>query len=96
MSQRDTIHIFSEFEDCDRQSCIQRIITRNPYMIETTRAHVFFLWFCNLDLLRRLASSPELNAADRFSVDGPLPDEKTDVVAMSKCPEVITMSSRLL
>ena len=55
MKHRDTIHIFSEFEDKERQGHIRMILAKHPELDKIPRGLVFSLWFADMERLRRFA-----------------------------------------
>jgi hypothetical protein len=52
----DNKHVFSELDDPERQHLIRRIVEQDPSLCEIPRVNFFFLWFANIELLRKFAS----------------------------------------
>lgn len=56
----DTKHIFSEFDDPERQQLIADLVSHIPKLDETNRRTLFMLWFSDLDHLRRIVDMAPL------------------------------------
>ncbi|KAJ6072876.1 hypothetical protein N7467_010961 [Penicillium canescens] len=52
----DNKHVFSELDDPERQDLIRRIVEQDPSLCEIPRGNFFFLWFANIEMLRKHAS----------------------------------------
>lgn len=54
--RHDDVHIFSEFEDEERQDYIQRILAiDHDTFVRIPRATLFYLWFADKEILRQMA-----------------------------------------
>ncbi|KAJ6049682.1 uncharacterized protein N7446_006990, partial [Penicillium canescens] len=52
----DNKHVFSELDDPERQDLIRRIVEQDPSLCEIPRGNFFFLWFADIEVLRKHAS----------------------------------------
>lgn len=90
MDRRDSEHIFSEFEDVERQRYIREIIAKNPSLGRVTRRSLFILWFSCKEILREWARQDAMSPIN-LALIGSRPDLESDVVGRSKYPKVITV-----
>ncbi|KAF7718204.1 Uncharacterized protein PECH_006724 [Penicillium ucsense] len=69
----DTVHVFSEFEDAERQQLIGRLLELDDTVSSVTRTSLFALWFSDMSVLRRAVEpdAEEFRWALRLAMDIP-------------------------
>jgi hypothetical protein len=64
----DDKHVFSEFDDPERQVLIRHIAEQIPSLCEIPRGNFFFLWFSDIEVLRKRASLHDDSDIDSLAV----------------------------
>jgi hypothetical protein len=67
----DTKHIFSEFDDAERQRLIDEFLVQNPDLANISRFRLFMLWFSDLETLRAIFTKPENRLLSRLTLEAP-------------------------
>ncbi|KAJ5466564.1 hypothetical protein N7539_009520 [Penicillium diatomitis] len=67
----DTVHVFSEFEDPERQDLIGRLLELDDTLSSVARTSLFALWFSDMSVLRRAVEpdAEEFRWALRLAMD---------------------------
>ncbi|KGO44522.1 hypothetical protein PEXP_020400 [Penicillium expansum] len=55
--QQDPLHIFSEFDDIERQQLIAKMIHDDPIFSYVPRQNLYALWFSDINVLRDMANA---------------------------------------